>query len=163
MTQTVSKVTEFWSSCSSISSSVCTHTSRLTMHSLHPVSVCRQKRCWSLLTPSSLTWRTPARYSNYYSRYRCRKDLVRYKSEENKRGFQAVTERNSWFFVTLLCVYHKMQQTTYELREMQRMQPKASSVEIFQLGTVPGTTEHIYLLLPSIKSTFHIKTSWTHY
>jgi len=43
------------------------------------------------------------------------------------------------------------------------MRRKASTFEIFQLGTVPGQTEHIYLLLPSIKSTFHIKTSQTHY
>lgn len=75
------------------------------------------------------------------------------------RGFWEATEKNGWYYVTVLCVYLKIQQTTYELREMQRMQLKASSVEIFQLGEVPGTTEHIYLMLPSIKSTFHIKTS----
>lgn len=33
---------EFWSTRSSISSSVCTHTSSLTMQSLHPVSLCSQ-------------------------------------------------------------------------------------------------------------------------
>lgn len=32
----------FWSTRSSISSSVCTHTSRLTMQPLHPVSLCSQ-------------------------------------------------------------------------------------------------------------------------
>lgn len=159
MTQTVSKVTEFWSSRSSISSSVCTHTSSLTMHSLHPVSVCRQKRCWSLLTPSSSTRYTLLLALQVLSGS-CEVEIW----EKKKRGFQAVTERKSWFYVTLLLrVYLKMQQTTYELRDMQRMQRKASTFEIFQLGTVPGTTEHIYQLLPSIKSTFHIKTSQTHY